>query len=231
MSMDEMENSVTFSDFDHENVSIEWNSNTGDFERGVSVDWEPFDSRGGLESDEIAELVAVQIQGQAALDGGGDADSVIDANFEIKGGVGFNIDYGDLPFQVPTNLAGGAFPTTTDNEVSQTDALDEAGDAGSAGSVRIGQTDEQGLVYPFSVSASASSGFDAYEITNDVINYRDQYGRGPVVDATDDWSLRLYHIQNGNAVAGEMALSIRAVWDISTVEGVRSRFSLPGRVE
>lgn len=222
---------TTFSDFEHENVCIEWNSNTGDFERGVAADWNPFDNRGGLDSDEIAELVALQVQGQAQTDGDGSGDDNIIANVEIKGGLGFNIDYGDLACAPPTNLAGGAFPSEEANEVLQEDALDEDGDAGSAGSVKVGQTDETGLIYPFAVGFSASSGYDSYPILNDVVNYRELYGRGPVIDATDDWSLRLYHVQNGTEVAGELALNIRPVWDVSTVEGVRSRFSLPRRTE
>lgn len=232
MSTDEM-STTDFSDFAHENTTIQWNANVGDFEQAVSTEFKPLESEGGLENDEIAELVALQVQGIAQLDGGGESDSSSLSTFEVRGGIGFNIDPNEVPHGAPVNVDAAGFPDSTDNRIRQIRAVNEAGqtDDQNNGQLEVFQTDEPALLYPFSFGGSASSGFSGHEIGVDVLNFRDTYGRGPIVDATDDWGVVLYAIKNGGTVAHDLEMTMRAVWDISEVEGVRSRFSLPGRVE
>lgn len=208
---------VTYADFEHETVSFNSENPDGGNNQFVAYEIDPLSERGGLESDEIAEVVGMRIYAAIRYDPANVGDN---GAGEWRGAFGFNLGAEDIPQSAP-NGSGASANNFTDAGSTQ--------EFGTAGGTPIAVVEEDGIVFTWDVSYAypGSMGMDS-----ELLSFRDIYGRGPVLDSTDSLSAVAGHINEDGSVGGSEA-NIRAhmVYDVGTVEGVRSRFSLPRRVE
>ena len=231
MHMGGSDEGSTFTDFEyqHTSFSIGHFGQPNDANILYSNRVEPLESRGGLESDEVAELVALRGYHQAGLDDIGDpaTENSAPGSTETRGVLGVNLAEQET-IEDGTNLT----ESTKYEEVIRGN--------GTAGGDANGDTfniDEPGVFWHFDYAfqpafldnANGVGGGAASAATfgPETINYRQLFGRGPVVDTTDEIVGLTRMINSRQEYNVEAVGRYTFVWDVSTVEGQRKQFSLP----
>jgi len=207
-----MHQSTQYSDYEQEIIDIN-GSATPTENTDVVVQLEPFRRRGGLDNDEVAELVHMRL----AISYGSDqlsSGQVFEG--ETRGVFGGNLDIEDIP-------AG-----YNDGNPNQYKTVDGNIFGGGTQEFKVADVDETGILATWDVFAS--EGGPANVIFED--NYRDKFGRGPVFDASDELTAAFRVISSdGTQAPGDFGLRAQLHWDTATVDGVRNSFSIPERLE
>lgn len=220
-SMDEAD----YSDYEYQ-IVVHEHSHVGSNDESnpnttVKSTAEPLADVGGLDVNEVAELVYYEIEVNleheqagfnqteaSSTNGRGAFGANLASNKEIMP----NPDRaGDLPTDIVENKRGtasvDAFSRVTDNifsifEVQGSPAFDDAADSGAGGGEGVGFVSKER-------------------------NYRQLTGRGPVLDSNDDLNI-ITRLAGENTVQGEQInVRLHLVWDTAEVDDAGRAFSVP----
>lgn len=220
---------VDYSSFEYQHVLFQHDQNrasAGGSNSGLTQTVsgiEPLEDRGGLDTNEVAELVAI-MDPQVVV--GGD-------NFEDE----TNNEVGAIDFR-------GAFGVDLDAETDQVfdspfenDATElNEEDGGTVRSSFANYKTDPALLHSFNVTASTGyrdsasgtgGGGNDHTVTFDHKPYRQLTGRGPVVDSSDDMTLVSTVIKNNVSYVAECSYRASLVWDIASVDEAGRRFGIP----
>lgn len=219
----QMASSTSYGDYEHQLLEIDVQTGTDEGQNVFNnVSFEPLDSRGGLESDEVAELVGFYATVSLARDTVDETES--GGLYEFRGVFGANLSDSDITGSPPTGTNAADEQPSAPNRIVRRE--NDAGDNDGA-FTNVNEVLEQGVFLQYDIV----SGTDGETVTYER-NMRETYGRGPVLDATDDLgSVHALIRQDGTLTAAEGIIQIHLIWDIATVEGVRNRFSVPRQLE
>jgi len=208
---------ATGADIDYSDFEYQFANLTPQAEGGSPFNYEfdVLEGRGGLDNNEVAELVYIETQAslEYELDAGANDQDVATAG-ELRGLVGANIDGGNgingLGQRVDTNInSPGTGFVATDDRVFQ---LFEA--RGAPG---------------FDDETSGPGGNTFTTSTLYTKNWRELVGRGPVLDSSDNITVDGLVIA-GDTLAGITLGNIRLhmVFDTAEVSDAGRAFSVPG---
>jgi len=208
---DEMATSgdIDYSDFEYQFVTATTNEG-GDF----NFSFEPLLGRGGLDNNELAELVYIETQVSMEFEqGSSNPDQDIATSEEVRGLIGANLQggggVGGRGQRVPASTGTGGADVLTDDRVFQ---IFEARGA------------------PGFDDTTSGAGGNMFTTSNVYTkNWRQLTGRGPVLDSSDDIVLDGTGIV-GDSLGGIFRHTIRAhfVWDTAEVSDAGRAFSVPG---
>lgn len=180
------------------NVTINATGNT--FEK---VDLEPVSER-GIDSDEVAELVAMYRTATLTPQGGQDQTSGDSINAEFSFGINTNAD-SEL-------LADASSQATIETSV------------GSDGELRVGEISDPGVIDTVGLSGSTGNSYGS--TVERFVNFQETLGTGPFVDKTDDLVLAGEIAQTASDnVKGEY--SVIMYWNVHEMPEGRASFSRP----
>lgn len=215
-----------YSSFDYQQidcgVSADNPDSSGDGNVALLAEVEPLQPIGGLDNNEVAELVYLETY--AAFEEEPESSGEAPDYLELRGVVGANLS--------PSTSAGisttSGPPSVSDNmELTRIDGysdLDE-GDGWSANG-RSEARDEIFQVYrTASGGANAGASGDHFYATK---NWRELTGRGPVLDSTDDIGISLFFVP-GEGVDQNVRGNVRChmVWDVAETTDAGRAFSVP----
>lgn len=208
-----MANDTDYSDFEYQQIAGHIELEDGGNVNGSAVhNIEPLEGGGGLDNNEVAELVYVQLTASVEVEAenGGTGGHV-----EQRGVLGANLGQSR-----DTELESAA------NRVR----LGEAGDPGSA-IVDTNSTSadyetytqvEDRIFVPFTVH----SGDGGLKTTTFTRSWRDLTGRGPVLDATDDINIHHRLVKSGGGPT-QSVVRAHLVWDTAETSDAGRAFSVP----
>jgi len=225
-----MEVSTDYSDFEYQQIDSvllinEGQDNTGDENaRVLSVtSVEPLLGRGGLDNNEVAELVYMQTSAYIEIeDDSGDQD--VGTAAEGRGTVGINLPNSTDAFVqdegqfVDGNIVGEVRNVDEGNVTVGTSVVSDN---------RILQLFDTHATYPFDDASSGPGGGGSQEGYTAEKNWRQLTGRGPVVDATDDISTALALNAGDTILTQNLRVRVHMVWDVAEVSDAGRAFSVP----
>ena len=180
------------------------------------------DSRGGLENDEVAELVSLRGYVVAGFEEGGSLNTD-PGRANYRGAIGADL--------APEEVPGEETVTADARLVDESDGGDfDAGNFVSRSSDDPGVFAHfEGNISPgFSNLTDGTGGGAGYDAVRPVsVNMRELYGRGPVLDAADNVNAFFRLVNERNSENVEISGRFTAAWDVATVEGERKDFALP----
>lgn len=207
------DHSSEYSDFQHETINFAFEI-AGD-NSNYEVNVQPLNERGGLDSDEVAEIVG--FKSTALINGDGETGGY---NKEFRGAFGANLTY---PADIPGSGAGGT-PENNNNLIKSVETQ-----SGTLAACEVSGVQENGILDTWETFIGGGS---TGMIDSRFIDLREVYGRGPVLDTTDELSVLAAVIsESGSTLAAEGIYRTHLIYDIATVEGVRNEFSLPETME
>lgn len=207
-------------EYEHHEVSAHPDGPTGTGEAFINYSADPLADRGGLESDEVAEVVAILATVDAIDDTGVSGTTPARVNW----GATFGID-----------LAEEEVPVASARDPGELGTNDAGFDADSgASSFALRSVINPAVLYsltgdvisPQVEGTGAGSGGTDDQYTVERL-YRQMVGRGPILDPTDslDWWV---HVAIENVAQDlHLHLSQTTVYDVATVDESRRKFSLP----
>lgn len=218
-----------YSDFRYQfaNMEVVANDANGNVRIKTGAEYEPLEGIGGLDVNEVAELVYFELQASVEPEDE-KGDQTRSTAAEFRGAFSINIAPEESQADGDGFLTGEAI---TDPPGSERNA--------SANVIRETGVDDRVLqtymvraVPPFDdsgiettqtgVSGGSLDGGQYYEK-----NFRQLTGRGPVVDSTDSLSL------GGTLIAGDLvagligSVRVHMVWDVAEVDDAGRAFSVP----
>lgn len=214
-----------YSSFENQFVSFEhvMEDTNGNARAKAGVEFEPLQGAGGLNQNEIAELVYYELQVSLEFEDEEEGDQNVATASEFRGTLGINL---------PTDQAF----IDDDGVLSQTIDSDPDGTVRNCTQRTIlAEGVEERILQPYICRGSPpfddeTNGLGGGSVDSGVVydrNYRDLTGRGPVLDATDDLVL------SGTNIVGDGILeqigTVRAhfVWDTAEVSDAGRAFSVP----
>lgn len=219
----ETDSEPDYSDFKYQHVQFQHEENgersaRSTFAGGI----EPLAQSGGLEINEVAELVAIRVEADVQTDDHGSNSVTEEGIVEFRGVMGANLDsLSDLIDSQGTDLDRFETPLESNDNAD--------------GQLRTYGHDKEEVFYhfltaaynAFSSDAGGVGGAGGFNTSKETINFRDLVGRGPVLDSNDNISVVSRVIKNNVLTDIEAHLRATLVWDIATVDEAGARFSVP----
>lgn len=227
MSGDNDDEMVTYSDFEHQHVEFRANLDNPDNSASYAVTQSvrPLEDRGALDNDEVAELVAIRVYPAIGIDDPGAVagSDTAPGKLEFRGVLGANLDGAD---QLDAPTGTGDVEDIVTNEGNEGDLNAEVTNKTRSGVFYHWDTQ---LQTPFEDATSGAGGTGG--VTGDTaaefINLRELFGRGPILDQSDDMTARLRIIHDNVSFSTENALRVTMYWDVASVSSARREFGLP----
>lgn len=215
-----------YASFNYQHVDYRHNETGDNSARSiVTAGVEPLQASGGLDINEVAELVAIRTTASVSGDRFGDAGDTAQGHVQFRGVLGANLDS-------TTDLLddGGDLRNELVNEGTVLDEND-----GADGDLKVQGHDKEEVFYhfltgndtPFSSDSGSVGGGGGHIFLNEMINFRDMVGRGPVIDSNDEISIVSNINKNQVETVAEGNLRVTMVWDVATTNDSGRRFSLP----
>jgi len=216
--------STDYSDFEYQHFDFEHNipagpsdNNTRSEARG---DLTPLEGIGGLDVNEVAELVAVELQARIELEneeGNQSKPSAVEfrgamgANLPNEGGIGSSQIGKEVDGEIIVDRNGESFARFNNTVVED----------------RIFQLFNADAGFPFDDDVNGNGGSGFTDNFYAVKNFRNLTGRGPVLDSSDDISVisTLNASDQAAGVAGHVRASL--IWDTAEVSDAGRAFSVP----
>jgi hypothetical protein len=184
---------------------------------------------GGLDSNEVAELVGFHREVTIQLRDFQSDASVVQGAFDLEFAFGANLDSATDVISTFQNR---------DGEVTEIDSQNVNQDilvGGTNAYVKDEVFDFGSFCYqPTSVSIEGNEGVGGTGSGSPAVLERDfmmrqSLGAGPVLDSADEISLA-FAIEKDNAEVGELELvaNYHLIWDVATVDDAGRRFGIPG---
>jgi hypothetical protein len=181
--------------------------------------WNPLAQIGGLSNNEVAELVYAQIFAATEHEGN-EGSQTGAADSEVRGVYGANFQSVDRLF-----AASNESLQITDEEVND-------GQLDSVGSDQINDHRIFGIfnaygALPHFDSATGHASNGANPTTTYERNFRELYGRGPVVDSADSMAIGCQVICAQSDIPVQGTIRAHFVWDVAEVSDAGREFSVP----
>lgn len=229
ISMGGDEDMTDYSSFKYQQVRgrlvIDQPANTqGNSPRAVGITQvEPLRSVGGLEQNEVAELVYLEVFANMEFESES-ADQNVGQNTEHRGSVGINLPSNDAAFVNDGDIVDGKFGQNTDG--LDTNTGNTRVQAVTRSEDRILQMYKHHTGPAFDTGSGPGGGHssDHFHATK---NYREMTGRGPVIDASDDITLAQAVISGDILLEHRGVLTAHMVWDVAETSDAGRRFSVP----
>lgn len=216
-----------YSDFEYQQFSSRLQVNesadaTGGSNPGVEglLTFEPLGKIGGLDNNEVAELVYHELS--AAVEWEDETGDQNVATFaEGRGVFGVNLNSANS-FPAKNQTVEGEILEATDHDPDNSNVFFK--DLNDDRILQLWQTYSSA---PFDDAGGGTGGAGAADQFHAEKNWREMTGRGPVLDANDDLSI-LYAL-----IAGDTIIDVNAVvrghlvWDVAETSDAGRRFSVP----
>ena len=216
-------NDIDYSSFEYQHVEYQHEENGGDSARSTfAIGIDPLDQQGGLDINEVAELVGMYVTHNVAADDFTQTSQTQNGNVEYRGVLGSNLDsLGDL-------VSSSA--TAKDREETPIESNDNPdGQARTFGhsKAEVFHHFSTYLSTPFDDTTNGSGGGGAYMARERFVNFRDITGRGPVLDGNDEMSVVSRIIKNNVEYDTEAITRATYIWDVAEVDDAGRRFAIP----
>jgi len=207
-----MTHSSQYSDYEQEVIDV--NGNTLATENAdLVVQFEPFRRRGGLDNDEVAEMVHLRLNVAYGPDQSS-SGQVFEG--ETRGVFGGNLGLEDI-------VAGSNNGKPNEYKTVDSDIF-----GGGTQAFSVNDLDDTGVLSTWTLIAAEGGPVNMFHD----VDFRDKFGRGPVFDASDELTLATKLINSdGSSANGDFTMRAQIYWDTATVDGVRNDFSIPERLE
>jgi hypothetical protein len=183
------------------------------------TEFEPLEDRGGLDANEVAELVYLEVTAHLEIEDE-EADQNVATTGEVRGYVGANSG--------GTDESTNSVPAVGNTIIQRNDGDNDTDVVGTSitdqGRFQIYQL-ERGL--PFDDQTNGPGGNSSGDTFHAEKNMRELFGRGPVLDVTD--SIDIFQAVNVSDTVVPVQAGTRAycVWDTATVDEAGREFSVP----
>jgi hypothetical protein len=230
MDMDmSMEGSTTsYADYEHQHLNFirQFGGLDNSANSLVQSRVEPLENRGGLENDEVAEMVALRAYTSLGVERADNRSNTEPGRGNVRGVLGANLDEFDQLDEGENQAGTHTFLEDVEGNFSDSGASNV--DAASTDAPGIFYHHADGFSPGFNDTAAGSGGGAGYSLMEaELINFRDLYGRGPILDASDEIVAITRLINEQNDFDWEFNLRASVVWDVSTIEDERKEFALP----
>jgi len=228
MDMDGHTTGTDYSDFEHQyiqsQVAFEGAGNLVGTNQNMEakLDYEPLEAGGGLDQNEVAELVYFRLSYGIEIEDES-ADQDVATTGEMRGTFGANLPKSRNAFvNVGQEKSGdviGAFNGVNEDQVRvvgevTTDDRIFTHFKQTSGWPADDQTNGPG--------SNGATGFRSHEK-----NYRDVLGRGPVLDSNDDLSFAIGINASDNVLNFIGEVRAQLYWDVAEVDDAGRAFSVP----
>lgn len=221
--------STDYSDFEYQQVHLQVSlaeqadsTGSGDIQAKTVTQIEPLGGIGGLDNNEVAELVYMETEASIRFfDEGADQD--VATSGSLKGAVGANLSNSRDAFPGIRDASG----TTT--IISTTD-IDESNvniDANGGSEDRWFQLYNASGHPPFDDQTNGPGGGAGNHNFYAAKNFRDLVGRGPVLDSSDDISISLNGEVGDTIISTNFIVRVHMVWDVAETSDAGRAFSVP----
>jgi len=195
--------------------------------QGLHVAYEPLQNGGGLQQNEVAELVHMETQAGIEFEYEGNAQKPDGpSNSELRGAIGINLP--ERSEALPARAGG----TQGEGTIIESQNLDRTAISDNQNSVVNDQYLQNFQAFAGSAYEDQANGpgggsaFDGYHGTR---HFRNIFGRGPVFDSNDDLTIATRLVSDdtdeGSPVQGVVRTHL--IWDIAEVDDSGRRFSVP----
>lgn len=226
INMDDETGVVDYSDYRHQNVNLQYdlpNQETGggNGRAAYSYTFDPLDDVGGLDSNEVAELVYLETIAFIEYEDE-TADQNVGATENFVGMIGANLspnNFGERGVTVEGEIIES--DTTVDTSVLQTTFGDSTTDSSAFQPFKV--TDNA----PFDDEANGLGGGSGAGLFHAEKAYRDLTGRGPVLDQTDNMEAIGRIISSDSVIEVRGNLNLHMIWDIAEMDESGREFQVP----
>jgi hypothetical protein len=221
--------SMDYSDFKYQQIGAgaaqEANTDS-DTAFSFAIAYDVLDDNGGLEQNEVAELVSFRLFADLDIEDE-QADQDVGTTVECRGAFGANVNSRrDIP---DSNAPGGTEAKNT--EILRVINQSEADVAARPGKSQV--KDEVFSFYqtraalPFDDQTNGPGGGAAFQPFTREKHYRQESGRGPVLDSTDDIGIVGKLISSDAVIGTGVRINLELVWDVAEVSDAGRAFSVP----
>lgn len=182
---------------------------------------EPLQGQGGLDNNEVAELVYAELFVHVEHDDEtGDQDAASDSEF--RGTFGANLQ------ESGQSLLGGTDPGWNGTELNENDGSFIRTPAGRYQTEdNVFQVFQANGALPSDDSTNGPGSNGGSNVVQYEKNWRELTGRGPVLDANDDLVVVSRLIANDATIAVSGVLHGHLVWDVAEISDAGREFSVP----
>jgi len=222
----DMNAEVDYSDFEYQHMSV-----TPAYEpsgQGARDDtqhsFEPLEDRGGLDNDEVAELISLETYADVEYEDE-EADQNVGSSAEARGIIGSNLA-----------ASVGQYPNNASTIVDQTESFGDSEQVTSGSRVGNGKSLSDPAIFQlfktqagiaFDDQTNGLGGGASFDHFYSMKNFRQLTGRGPVLDATDDIDVNCRVVVGDAIVRVGADIRMTAIWDVVEVDDAGQRFSVP----
>lgn len=185
--------------------------------------FEPLARIGGLDNNEVAELVYLETFADIEIEDEEVADQDVATTGELRGAVGINLPASDSAF--PESADVGFRGEVVEAANIPEDNVTTRGNSRSDD--RILQQYFSGFGLPFDDQTNGPGGSGTYNHFYAEKSYRSLTGRGPVLDANDDLSVSAAVNVSDSIIPIASNTRIHCVWDVAETSDAGRRFSVP----
>lgn len=181
----------------------------------------------GLDRNELAELVAMRRQGLAITydKSGGGADQAEGGNMKTFGGLGINISGNEWLWRGQEESSVPSGEQKSDSEAVPQERYDTDGSGDLDFTERYLDSDERGLLDSWAGAAGTGNDNSYGVVVGDFwINFRETFGSGPFLDATDDVDTYLFIEAENMEDSAEAYQVYQLYWKIHEAEDSRPIF-------
>jgi hypothetical protein len=211
-----------YADFRYQHFHLNYDdSGDNSAASAFAVSMEPLERSGGLQPNEVAELVYIYYEADVAADDFGNVADTAEGGLQFRGVVGVDLD-SDRDFIDNTDLV-------VDNGTKL------GGGDGDSPTVRLSTYDRDevlGMFHahcntPFSSDAGGVGGSGGFDQSIVERHYRQLTGRGPVIDSNDQISIVARLIKNQVSADAEATVRGTLIWDVAEMSDAGRRFAVP----
>lgn len=224
--------SIDYSDYKYQHFEVAYSDNGGNSAASaVATGVDPLETSGGLEINEVAELVAMRITVDISGDSFEAAADTAQGHLQMRGAIGANLnsradELGSAQQVAELDQSNGIEDDV--NVLFEQDNPDLDVQFRSHDKDEVFYHFQVGNDTPFSSDAGGvGGGGGATAFINETIAFRDLTGRGPVLDSSDELSVVASLNKNQVSVQAEGIIRCTLIWDISSVDDAGRRFSVP----
>jgi len=222
-----MNEETDYSDYEFQQVQASINfvdtSNTNNPSTSANFEYEPLGAIGGLDNNEVAELVAVMTEYYIEHENENNVQGLA-SSAEMRGVLGANLPASkavEPSGQNSRTIDGEQYDLVSgqesDYEYSGRDMSDD----------RIFLLFAHTNQTPFSDAATGTGGGgDSGAMTKDLF-FRDVYNRGPVLDSSDNVSVNMTFNADDTEIPISAQFRAHMVWDVAEVSDAGRAFSVP----
>lgn len=228
-----MDDSTDYSDFEYEQITAALEV-TGDDAETTNPNayavhtFNPLDDIGGLDNNEVAELVYLEVNAYLEFEDEG-ADQNVATTGETRGVVGINLSTGSRADFLNSNI--GAEQTDGQAEIVDTFNNTTDGQIAVANSTksedRILQLFSANGGQPFDDQTNGPGGSGSHDGFRAEKNWRQLTGRGPVIDQSDDFCIGQTVNVSDTIIGTVGTVRCHLVYDVAETSDAGRRFSVP----